>query len=70
MNGFPAAMMGESSYLAGTTGKPNGNPNVHTENDTIETLDFDYMLEFAKVAAAYITELAYADFPALEKGTT
>lgn len=59
-------MMGESSYLAGKGIAPNGNPNIHSETDTIETLDFDYMLEFAKVAAAFAAELAYTNFTALE----
>lgn len=61
-------MIGESSYLTGKGGAPSGNPNIHSENDTIETLDFDYMLEFAKVAAAFVTELAYTNFTELEKG--
>lgn len=59
-------MMGESSYLAKEGIAPNGNPNIHSETDTIETLDFDYMLEFAKVAAAFVAELAYTNFTALE----
>lgn len=60
-------MIGESSYLQGNSGRPNGNPHIHSANDTIETLNFDYMLEFAKVAAAYVVELAYTDFEKLEK---
>lgn len=67
-SGFPAAMMGESSYLKGKGSAPNGNPYIHSENDTIETLDFDYMLEFAKVAAAFVVELAYTNFTELEAG--
>lgn len=62
-------MMGESSYLTGKTGVPNGNPYIHTENDTIQSLDFDYMLEFAKVAAAYVVELAYTNFSIPRNGT-
>lgn len=59
-------MIGESSYLKGEGGAPNGNPHIHSEGDTIDTLDFSYMLEFAKVAAAFVTELAYTNFTELE----
>lgn len=66
MYGFPSAMIGESSYLAGNGNIPNGNPNIHSDTDTIETIDRDYMLEFAKVTAAFIVELAYTNFTTLE----
>lgn len=60
--GFPSAMIGESSYLKGEDGRPNGNPSIHSANDTMDHIDFDYMLEFAKVAASFISLLAYTDF--------
>lgn len=64
--GFPSAMIGESSYIRGPDGgKPKGYPWIHSENDTIDHVDFDYMLEFAKVAAAFIVELAYTNLTAL-----
>lgn len=60
--GFPSAMIGESSYMQGGHGRPNGYPYIHSADDTIDHLDFDYMLEFAKVTAAFIVDLAYTDF--------
>lgn len=59
--GYPSAMIGESSYVKGK----NDYPFIHTANDTIDHVDFDYMLEFAKVTAAFVVELAYADFDKL-----
>lgn len=37
-------------------------PYIHTENDTIDRLDFDYMVEFVKVSAAFVAELAFTNF--------
>lgn len=59
-------MIGESSFLRGQGNAPNGNPYMHTEHDTVDKIDFDYMFEFAKVAAAFAAELAYTDFTELE----
>lgn len=59
--GFPSAMIGESSYIKGAP----GHPSIHSANDTIDHIDFDYMLEFAKVTAAFIAELAYANLKEL-----
>lgn len=58
-------MIGESSYIKGTPLHPNEYPYIHSANDTIDHIDFDYMLEFAKVATAFIMELAYTDFEKL-----
>lgn len=64
--GFPSAMIGESSYIKGKPGdKPNSYPFIHSENDTIDHIDFDYMAEFAKVAAAFVVELGYHNFTAV-----
>lgn len=52
-------MVGESAYIKG---HPSNNPFIHTENDTIENVDFDYMMEFAKLALAFVVELGEYDF--------
>lgn len=39
-NGFPSAGIGESALQQGSK----MNPYIHTENDTIDHLDFDYMV--------------------------
>lgn len=57
-HGFPSAALGESSFLK----LEDINPNIHTVNDTVDTLDVEYMLLFAKVATAWVTELAYTNF--------
>ncbi|KAF3767549.1 Zn-dependent exopeptidase [Cryphonectria parasitica EP155] len=63
--GFPSAMIGESAYINSQAGRPNGYPWIHSANDTIDHIDFEYMLEFAKVAAGFIVELAYTNFSTL-----
>lgn len=63
--GYPSAMIGESAYMSGMLQRPNSNPYYHSEHDTIAHIDFDYMLEFAKIAAAFVVELAYTDFEEL-----
>lgn len=60
--GYPAAMIGESSYIKGNLTDPNGYPFTHTANDTMDHIDFDYMMEFAKITLAFVLELAYHDF--------
>lgn len=64
--GFPSAMIGESAYIKGNPLAPSGNPTIHTANDTVDHIDYDYMMEFAKVTAAFIVELGYTDFSKLE----
>lgn len=56
--GFPSAGIGESAFQQGRK----MNPYVHTENDTIDHLDFDYMVEFVKASAGFVAELAYTNF--------
>ncbi|KAJ4403079.1 hypothetical protein N0V82_010709 [Gnomoniopsis sp. IMI 355080] len=60
-NGFPSAGLGESAFLEDSKMYP----YIHTENDTIDHLDFDYMVEFVKVSAAFVAELAYTNFAEL-----
>ncbi|KAJ1646291.1 hypothetical protein LPJ64_002222 [Coemansia asiatica] len=50
--GFPSAMAFECDKLEANT-------NVHSPKDTVETLDFDHMLEFSKLAVAYAYEVGY-----------
>ncbi|KAJ2771636.1 hypothetical protein IWQ56_001706 [Coemansia nantahalensis] len=51
--GFRSAMAFESDQLEANT-------NIHTPADTVETLDFDHMLEFSKLAVAFAYEVGYA----------
>lgn len=56
-------MIGESAYIKGSPYHPNSNPFTHTPDDTIENnIDFDYMIEFAKLALAFILELGEHNF--------
>ncbi|KAJ2461630.1 hypothetical protein GGF42_000063 [Coemansia sp. RSA 2424] len=50
--GFRSAMAFESAELEGNT-------NIHSPRDTVETLDFDHMLEFSKLAVAFAYEVGY-----------
>ncbi|ROW09745.1 hypothetical protein VMCG_02377 [Cytospora schulzeri] len=60
---YSSAMIGESAYIKGEPSHPNSNPFTHTENDTIENnIDYDYMMEFAKVALAFVVELGGYNF--------
>lgn len=59
--GYPSAMVGESAFR----NKSEWYPYIHTANDTIDHLDFDYMVEFVKVSAGFVAELAYTNFTAL-----
>ncbi|KAJ1950164.1 hypothetical protein FBU59_000810 [Linderina macrospora] len=51
--GYRSAMAFESAELEGNT-------NIHSPRDTVETLDFDHMLEFSKLAVAFAYEVADA----------
>ncbi|ORX66417.1 Zn-dependent exopeptidase [Linderina pennispora] len=51
--GYRSAMAFESAELEANT-------NVHSPRDTVETLDFDHMLEFSKLAVAFAYEVGYA----------
>ncbi|KAJ1723864.1 hypothetical protein LPJ53_001821 [Coemansia erecta] len=50
--GFRSAMAFESIDM-------HANTNIHGPKDTVETLDFDHMLEFSKLAVAYAYEVGY-----------
>ncbi|KAJ2690209.1 hypothetical protein IWW39_000890 [Coemansia spiralis] len=50
--GYRSAMAFESQELEGNT-------NIHSPRDTVETLDFDHMLEFSKLAVAFAYEVGY-----------
>ncbi|KAJ1935806.1 hypothetical protein GGF37_005853 [Kickxella alabastrina] len=50
--GFRSAMAFESDELEGNT-------YIHSPKDTVETLDFNHMLEFSKLAVAYAYEVGY-----------
>ena len=46
--GFPATLASEAG----------NNPYYHTESDTYQNIDINYMVDFTKMAAVYLTELA------------
>ncbi|EEQ30640.1 Leucine aminopeptidase 1 [Microsporum canis] len=52
-NGFPASFVAETSYR-------NTNPYLHTDGDVIANLNFNHMLEHAKVVLGFMGELAMA----------
>ncbi|KAK2836925.1 hypothetical protein FQN49_006582 [Arthroderma sp. PD_2] len=52
-NGFPASMVAETAF-------EDSNPHIHSADDVIDYLDFDHMLEHAKVTVGFMTELAMA----------
>ncbi|KAJ2401890.1 hypothetical protein GGI23_001093 [Coemansia sp. RSA 2559] len=51
--GYRSAMAFESDEMEANT-------YIHTPNDTVDTLDFDHMLEFSKLAVAFAYEVGYA----------
>ncbi|KAJ2514979.1 hypothetical protein H4217_005455 [Coemansia sp. RSA 1939] len=51
--GYRSAMAFESDQL-------DANTYIHSPSDTVETLDFDHMLEFSKLAVAFAYEVGYA----------
>ncbi|KAI9467549.1 hypothetical protein BX667DRAFT_463886, partial [Coemansia mojavensis] len=51
--GYRSAMAFESDQLEANT-------NIHTPQDTIDTLDFNHMLEFSKLAVAFAYEVGYS----------
>jgi leucyl aminopeptidase len=51
--GFPACRVFESDKMQ--------NPNNHSENDTVDTIDFDHVANFVKLTMAYALELADVD---------
>ncbi|KAI0132613.1 hypothetical protein BJ170DRAFT_614653 [Xylariales sp. AK1849] len=52
-NGFPAALISEGSY-------ENSSPYLHTDQDTLSTVDFDHLLEMTKAALGIAYELGFA----------
>lgn len=52
--GYPSAFVIESSF-------ENSNKNIHSTQDTIDKLDFNHMLQHAKLTLAAAYELAFAD---------
>lgn len=56
-NGYPASFVFETPF-------GNHNPRIHTPNDTIEHVDFEHVLQHAKLTAGYMYELAHFDFSA------
>ncbi len=49
--GYPAAMPFEALFS-------DSNPYIHTGDDTVEHIDFEHALQFAKLALAYVVELS------------
>jgi leucyl aminopeptidase len=50
--GYPTVFPFESSKLS-------ANRNIHTTRDTLETIDYNHALNFAKLAVGYVVELAH-----------
>ncbi|ROW05545.1 hypothetical protein VSDG_00246 [Cytospora chrysosperma] len=60
---YSSAMIGESAYIKGDPSNPSSNPFAHSANDTIENdINFDYMMEFARLALAFVVELGQYTF--------
>lgn len=53
--GYPSAFVFEGEMKT-----VNDNPYVHTAEDRIETVDFEHMLEHAKLVVGFVVELAFA----------
>ncbi|RGP79803.1 bacterial leucyl aminopeptidase [Fusarium longipes] len=56
-NGYPSSFLFETPF-------GNHNPYIHTPNDTIAHVDFDHVMQHAKVTAGFVYELAHRDFTA------
>ncbi|KAJ4009447.1 hypothetical protein NW752_009035 [Fusarium irregulare] len=56
-NGYPSSFLFETPF-------GNHNPHIHTPNDTMEYVDFDHVMQHAKVTAGFVYELAHKDFAA------
>ncbi|KAM0541241.1 hypothetical protein ACHAPJ_013329 [Fusarium lateritium] len=54
-NGFPSSFLFETPF-------GNHNPYIHTPNDTIANVDFDHIIQHAKVTAGFVYELAHRNF--------
>ena len=53
--GYPSAFVFEGEMHG-----VNDNPYVHSANDTIEKVDFEHMVEHAKLVVGFVVELAFA----------
>lgn len=51
--GYPAVYIFESSFTV-------GNNHVHTPEDLVKYLDFDHMVDHARMTLGYVYELAFA----------
>ncbi|KAJ2605372.1 hypothetical protein H4R99_001171 [Coemansia sp. RSA 1722] len=51
--GVKSALPFENQYV-------DGNQNIHTTNDTIDTVDFNHLLKFVKIALGFIIEVSDA----------
>ncbi|KAK9694021.1 hypothetical protein K7432_013617 [Basidiobolus ranarum] len=49
--GYPSALHFESDNIS-------ANPNIHSANDTIETVDYNHMLQFSRVVTGFAYELS------------
>ncbi|PVH91451.1 leucine aminopeptidase [Periconia macrospinosa] len=52
--GYPSSFVFESDFNV-------SNPRIHTADDAIALLDFDHMIEHAKLTTAFAVELAYTE---------
>ncbi|KAF2439975.1 leucine aminopeptidase 1 [Karstenula rhodostoma CBS 690.94] len=52
-NGYPSAFVFESDFT-------DDSPYIHTSQDTLETVNFDHMLQHAKLTVGFAYELAFA----------
>ncbi|PVU90302.1 hypothetical protein BB559_004697 [Furculomyces boomerangus] len=48
---------GYRSAMAFESGDMNANKFIHTPNDTVDTLDFNHIIEFSKIAVAFCLEM-------------
>ncbi|KFA60329.1 hypothetical protein S40285_07660 [Stachybotrys chlorohalonatus IBT 40285] len=54
-NGYPSSFVFETPF-------GNHNPRIHTPNDTIEFVEFDHVLQHAKLTTGFMYELAHHTF--------
>lgn len=52
--GYPAVNVFEADF-------PNHSPFIHTCEDSTKDLDYDHMVDHAKITLAFAYELAFAD---------
>lgn len=57
--GYPSAFVIESAFEFSDN-------HIHSVDDLIEYLSFDHMLQHARMTLAFVYELAFTDFAALE----